>query len=155
MRRRAMIEFSCTKVVSESADVLAPAIHRVMRYGLAGATALTAHLVVLSALVELAGWQETVSSGAGFLCAVPINFWLQRTFVFRSQGACLLQFGRYALVTATTLALNIAAFAALVEWLRLHYVTAQVISTGAALAANFVLNQHVAFATKPIARGAR
>lgn len=147
-----MADLSCAGRAHDGGPRLSAIVHRLLRYGLAGAAALAVHLAVLSALVEFASCDEKVSSGIGFLCAVPVNFWLQRNFVFRSRGACLAQFGRYGIVTAATLVLNVAAFAALVDLLGVHYAAAQIVSTGIVLAVNFILNQNVAFASSSIGR---
>lgn len=151
----AVADYSCTGAADRRCDVarrLSAVVHRLLRYSLAGVAALAVHLATLSALVEFSAVDETVASGIGFLCAVPVNFWLQRNFVFRSKGAYLAQFGRYGVVTATTLLLNVAVFAALVELIGIHYAAAQIISTAIILAANFVLNQNVAFAPRPVDR---
>ena len=119
-----------------------------LRYVFAGGVAFLVHLFVLAVLVELFSINELISTSIGFLCAVPVNFQLQRTFVFGSKGKVSVEFKRYVVVTATTFFLNMFVFHVLHRVVGLYYVSAQVITTSAVLMCNFALNYLYTFSVR-------
>ncbi|MDJ0950176.1 MAG: GtrA family protein [Alphaproteobacteria bacterium] len=118
-------------------------------YGLAGATAVAAHLLVLWCLVELAGTESTLASAIGFCCAVPINYLLQHRLVFSQRSNHVRFFVRYVVVTFAALGLNVALFSTAVYVLGIHYMVAQVIATSIVFFVNFSVNRAYTFAGIP------
>ena len=123
-------------------------LKKAAKYLVAGSAALLVHLAVLAALVEYTPLSELVSTSIGFLCAVPVNFHLQRTFVFQSSGAYVTEFTKYSLVTASTFLLNAFIFAILNSVLGIQYVLAQVITTAVVLVVNFTINYAFTFSPR-------
>ena len=103
---------------------------------------------MLAALVEHTPLSELVSTSIGFLCAVPVNFQLQRSFVFQSNGRYATEFSRYAMVTGSTFLLNAFVFAVLNSIIGVQYVLAQVITTAMVLIVNFSINYFFTFAPR-------
>ena len=126
--------------MNEPSSTLESTFFRFVRYTLAGGAAVVTHLAVLSLLVQLTPINKTLASTIGFACAIPVNYLLQHRFVFRSSGAHGVRFVRYILVTLSTMTLNTLSFWVLAEVLNMHYVIAQLITTGLVFAMNFVLN---------------
>lgn len=125
-----------------------PLFLKAARYIVAGSIALLVHLAVLTALVEYLSWSELLSTSLGFLCAVPVNFHLQRTWVFKSSGRYFDEFTKYVLVTITTFLLNGLVFAVLHSQVGIQYVVAQLITTAIILIVNFCINYFFTFSAR-------
>lgn len=125
-----------------------PMLQKALRYLVAGGTALLVHLAVLTVLVEYFGWSELVSTSIGFICATPVNFHLQRTWVFKSNGNYFSEFTKYSLVTVSTFLLNGLIFSLLHSLLGVQYVVAQLITTAVVLLANFTINTLFTFSAR-------
>ena len=121
-------------------------LQRIIRYLLAGGLAFLVHLAVLAGLVEWFFVDELLATSVGFLCAVPVNFHLQRTFVFKSNGHYATEFRKYVLVTISTFLLNGLVFAILHSGVGIQYVPAQLCATVVVLAVNFTVNHFFTFA---------
>ncbi|MEM7501080.1 MAG: GtrA family protein [Pseudomonadota bacterium] len=125
-----------------------PVPQKALRYLVAGGTATLVHLAVLAVLVESFGWGELVSTSIGFLCAIPVNFHLQRTWVFKSNGPYVNEFTKYLLVTVSTFLLNGLIFALLHSQLGIQYLVAQLMTTAVVLLANFTINFFFTFSAR-------
>jgi putative flippase GtrA len=77
------------------------------RYDLAGGVALATHLIVLSVIVDLELCTKTAASAFGFACALPVNYFLLRRFVFGQIGRHGQYFSRYIAVTLFTMGLKL------------------------------------------------
>jgi putative flippase GtrA len=119
-----------------------------LRYGFAGGCALATHLIVLWGLVELLAIDRVVASAAGFLAAIPVNYWLQYRFVFNASGDHSAVAARYLATTLAGLALNTALFAAANMLLQIPYIIAQTGVTLLVFAVNFVANRHFTFSAR-------
>lgn len=78
---------------------------------LAGAAATAVDFLVVVALVESWVAGPVLATALGSLVGAFVNFGLNRAVTFRSRDARLPQAGRYALVSATSLALNAGGMA--------------------------------------------
>jgi len=119
--------------------------HRFIRYGIAGSVALAVHLAILAVLVDALAWDETIASAIGFTCAVPVNYYLQRRFVFNSATAIGRSFAIYCVVTLSMLGINTGVFWVLVTQLGLYYLAAQTVTTCAVVMLNYIANRTVTF----------
>ena len=132
----------------EKIGVSSALAQKAARYLVAGGVALLVHLAVLTALVEYTSLSELVSTSIGFLCAVPVNFHLQRTFVFRSSGAYGAEFTKYSVVTASTFLLNAFIFSVINSIIGIQYALAQMITTAVVLIVNFAINYFFTFSPR-------
>jgi len=123
-------------------------LQKIIRYLVAGGLALLVHLAVLTGLVEWLLVDELLATSVGFLCAVPVNFHLQRTFVFKSNGSYATEFRRYVLVTISTFLLNGVVFAILHSGVGIQYIPAQLCATVVILVANFIINYFFTFSLR-------
>src|SRR3546814_12383985 len=114
---------------------------------MAGGAALALHLSVLALLVDGLGQDETVASALGFMSAVPVNYYLQHRYVFKSKSNLAHGFLIYIGVTLVTLGFSTTAFWALVDFTEMHYLAAQILTTTIVVALNFILNRTVTFRT--------
>jgi putative flippase GtrA len=124
-----------------------------LRYGLAGTTAVAFLFVVLVAQVELLGVPKTLASAIAFASAIPVNYLLQRRFVFAAGGGYLASVARHLVVTGLTLGLNTLLFWLLVERLGTPYTLAQLLVIAIVVPVSFVLNRHYTFGRNRPASG--
>ena len=124
-----------------------------LRYGIAGGSALGVHLLVLWGLHHGLGVDKVLASALGFLFAIPVNYWLQHRFVFRSKSDHRIAATRYVATTMAGLALNTVLFAAATLVLAIPYLLAQVAVTVLVFIANFLVNRAFTFAARPTPDG--
>jgi putative flippase GtrA len=119
------------------------------KYFISGVIALIAHLLVLTALVELLNVRPLVATGAGFMVGVCVNYVGQHAWVFRASGRHAVLFPRFAVVTFATFAANIALFHLLHDIIGLWYVAAQLVATAVIFVVNFLINRYYTFRPRP------
>ena len=107
----------------------------------AGGIATASHYATTVALVELLRIAPLVASAVGFLVGALVKYWLSYVFTFRSDRSHSAAAPRFVLVLAAQFALNAAFFAALHEWLGLHYMVAQVITTILLIPPGYLMNR--------------
>ncbi len=115
------------------------------RYLLAGGAALLVHLLVLSVLVEIFEIDKIVASAVGFICATPVNYILQKIYVFKSTAKLISSFSIYCIITILTLILNTILFWLLLSMLSLHYTIIQVVTVFIIFNLNYYLNRNFTF----------
>ena len=119
---------------------------RFVLYLASGGTAVLVWYAVLIGLVELFDTNKTLASVIGFAVGMPVNYILQRRFVFKASGPDRLYFPRYVAVTLATMGLNALMFWSLVEVVGLNYLVGQTISTGLVVVVNYLVNRTYTFA---------
>ena len=117
----------------------------VFRYLIAGGTAFVVLMVVLIFLVEVFAMNEVLAAAIGLLCATPVNYSLQKRFVFRSQAPVGKSFVIYCVVTAATMMLNVELFYLILKYSGLHYTVSQFITTAIIVVLNYIVNRHLTF----------
>ncbi len=116
-----------------------------LRYLVTGSIALLLHLLVLYFLVENFKLDKTFASGVGFVCATLVNYFLQKTFVFKSSVNLVSSFAIYCAITVSTLILNVALFWLLSNATDMHYLFVQIVTTVVIFVLNYYLNRNVTF----------
>jgi putative flippase GtrA len=112
-----------------------------LRYAGAGAVGTALHYAVLIALVQLARTDAVAASTAGAVCGALVNYALNRRYTFASAAPHARALPRFALVAAAGVALNALVMAAVLALAGPHYLVAQVVATGAVLAAGYLANR--------------
>ena len=114
-------------------------------YVASGLAATGSHYAVMVALVQWAGWWEVAASSVGFLAGAavkyPLNYWV----VFKSSTAHGRALVRFAIGLAIGFALNGAILALLLATLDVHYLVSQVLTTGAVMLVNYLLERNWIF----------
>lgn len=113
---------------------------RFVRFTAVGGVATLIQYVVLVALVQLFNADPVRSSAAGFGVSAFANYGLNSRFTFRSTVAHRRGMLRFGIVCGAGLVLNSLVMAAAVNGLGIHYLLAQVVSTGVVLLWNFALS---------------
>ncbi len=119
--------------------------HRLARYVAVGATAVGANLALFALLVGVLGWGYLVATVVIFFLVTGGAFIFNRAWVFRHDGAVAPSLGRYYLITAISLALNLILMRLLVETVGLHYLVASLVNSLLLAAANFAAHTRITF----------
>lgn len=115
-------------------------IGRFLRFAVVGAIGTAAHYALLLALVEGAGADPVAGSVAGFLLGALVNYTMNRTLVFRSDRAHVEALPRFLAIAGMGLCWNALLMYVLVDMLGVHYLIAQVFTTGLLLGWHYVGN---------------
>jgi putative flippase GtrA len=110
------------------------------RYLLVGSLSFIADVGLLFALHGIIGIWLPLATALAFLGAFVVNFGLNRTWAFRSNGAVGRQLGRYLALVAA----NLVATVLLVSGLTaagLPYLIAKAMATGTLLAINYAISR--------------
>jgi putative flippase GtrA len=118
---------------------------QLLRYVLAGGTALATHLAVMWIAVEVFAVAKVLASAIGFLSAISVNYLLQYRFVFGSEASKMASFILYTAVTLLTMALNVVVFSLLLALSPAHYLLIQSFTTAVVFLVNFSVNRSVTF----------
>lgn len=116
-------------------------------YIAAGFVTVAGHYATTIALVELLQVAPLAASAAGFCVGATIKYLLNYFVAFRSiekHGAAL---AKFAVVLGVLFALNALFFALLHQGLGLHYMVAQVLTTGLLILPGYLMSRLWVFAT--------
>ena len=127
-------------------------LHRVLRFAAVGAVGTLAHYSLLLALVEGAGVDPVAGSVAGFVFGALVNYTMNRRLVFRSDRAHAEAMPRFFAVAGIGLLWNALLMYLLAELAGLHYLLAQVLTTGLLMLWHYAGNALWTFRHKPSAR---
>lgn len=105
---------------------------RVARYVIAGGGATALNLFLLYLGTAILGWWYLAASGISFAIANIASFLLQKFWTFgnRSIRDAPLQFISYILLSLINIGINLCLMYTFVEWLRIPYLLAQMLSAG-------------------------
>ena len=112
-----------------------------LRYAGAGAVGTALHYAVLIALVQFALLDAVLASTTGAVAGALVNYTLNHRYTFASGRAHRHALPRFALIAAAGVALNALVLAAVLAIAGPHYLVAQVVATGAVLAAGYLANR--------------
>jgi putative flippase GtrA len=118
-----------------------PIVPRFVRYASAGGVGTGVHYAVLIALVQLVDANAVSASTAGAVAGALVNYLLNHRFTFASRKAHSAALPRFAIVAAFGIVLNAIVLAAMLMLAQLPYVVAQMVATGAVLAATYLANR--------------
>ena len=111
-----------------------------LRYGLVGALATSAHWVLLVLLVEQAGVPPWLASGAGAVLGAQVAFVGNRRYTFGHAGAAWTAWWRFMGTAAAGAVIGMAIVAAGVA-LGVHYLLAQAVATLTVMLLTFAVNR--------------
>jgi putative flippase GtrA len=123
-----------------------PTLAQFLRFVAVGAIGTAAHYAVLIVGVERLGVRAVAASSAGALLGAIVNYSLNRRHTFGSERPHREALPRFMLIAALAFAMNALLMAALLSW-HLHYLAAQIVTTGVVLLFNFLANRSWTFQT--------
>ena len=107
----------------------------------AGGIATGCHYVTTIAAVELLGMRPVVASAVGFSIGALVKYCLNYFVAFRSGERHAVAVARFVVMLALLLGLNTGIFALLNEGMGLHYMVAQVLTTGLLIPPGYLLSR--------------
>ena len=111
-----------------------------VKFAVGGGIGTACHYVTLIALVEVGALPVVWSTLAGFAVGAAVNYWIARSFIFRTDRSHVVALSRFLVVAALGATLNTL----LVGWLYAsgsHYLVAQVVATVVVFVWNFAANK--------------
>tara|TARA_R110001583_G_scaffold195094_1_gene369054 strand:- start:31176 stop:31580 length:405 start_codon:yes stop_codon:yes gene_type:complete len=115
-------------------------LFRFARFAAVGLVGTIAHYALLLVLVETGGAPPLAGSVAGFLLGAVVNYAINHRFVFRSGRAHAEALPRFMTVAGVGLCWNALLMYLLAELMGLHYLLAQILTTGLLLVWHYVGN---------------
>ncbi|AYH42553.1 GtrA family protein [Azoarcus sp. DN11] len=122
---------------------------RFLRFAAVGAVGTIAHYTLLLALVEGVGVDPVAGSVAGFLLGALVNYTMNRTLVFRSDRAHVEALPRFLAIAGMGLCWNALLMYLFVDLAGVHYLLAQVVTTGILLGWHYLGNALWTFRKHP------
>lgn len=128
---------------------MAGLIPQFFRFTGVGIASAAGHYGLLVALVQAAGVAPVPASAAGALVGAWINYWLNYRFTFRSSKRHRESVLKFIVVASIGLLLNTVFMWVGVEWLGVHYLISQIVTTGLVLVWSFLGNRYWTFHDGP------
>ena len=110
-------------------------------YVVSGLAAVATHYAFAVVAVEALGWRALVATSAGFLVGAVTKYFMNYFLAFASAAPHVQAIPRFAVMLATLFAANAAIFWALHDEYGLHYMLAQVLTTGLLIPVGYVVNR--------------
>lgn len=124
---------------------MADLLRQFVRFFGVGCVSAIGHYGLLILLVQAAGVDAVPASAAGALLGAWINYSLNYRFTFRSSKRHVESVSKFAVVAAVGLLLNTLFMWIGAELLGIHYLIAQVLTTGLVMVWSFVANRFWTF----------
>jgi putative flippase GtrA len=112
-----------------------------LRFATVGGIATAIHYLILVALVQAVNMNAVWASSIGFIISAVCNYLLNYRFTFRSNVEHRRAVVKFVVVAGVGLLLNSLTMQIATEYMRLHYLLAQVLATGLVLLWNFTGNR--------------
>lgn len=110
---------------------------RVVRFGAVGLTGVAINLLIVQLLYGQLHWAAFLASAIAVEVSVVNNFFWNNRWTFAQTTISPIRFVRFNLASLGGLVITSVVFAALVQWLAVHYILADLIAIGAATSWNF------------------
>ena len=120
---------------------------KVIKYLISGCSAAVVNLSVLYVLTEFGQIWYIASSGFAFVAAFAVSFTLQKFWTFGDASVHMIkkQLVMYLVAAVINLGVNTMLMYSFVEYLHLHYLIAQIITSGLLAIGSFFVYQHLIF----------
>ena len=120
-------------------------LQQFVRFASVGCVSAIGHYGLLILLVQGFSTDAVLASSAGATLGAVINYLLNYHYTFQSRQAHASSFTKFALVAIVGLGLNTLLMWGGVDLLHLHYLLAQVVTTGLVLIWSFLGNRYWTF----------
>lgn len=120
-------------------------LHQILAFTGVGVVAAIVHYGLLIGLVELLGWKAIPATLAGYIGGGIVSYLLNRTHTYQSDRPHEEAGWRFALVAAVGFGLTYLCMSLLHGQLGMHYLLAQVLTTGIVLVWSFVAHKFWSF----------
>ncbi len=123
---------------------------QISMFAAVGVAAAIAHYGVLITLVELAHWSAVPATLAGYVAGGIVSYWLNRRHTYESDRPHEEAGWRFAVVAGVGFCLTWVCMYVLHDRLALHYLLAQVLTTGIVLVWSFGAHKFWTFGGRSI-----
>ncbi len=129
---------------------LIKAYARIIRFVISGGTGAVVNLGVLYILVHYFAWYPVYASIASFLCSFFLSFTLQKLWTYKNydNATAGTQMFTFLAIALFNLGLNTVAMYGLIEYTSIHYLFAQILTSGLIAFESFSLYKHFVFTPK-------
>jgi len=114
-------------------------------FSMVGVVGTSGHYATLILLVEAMHQNPVLASTLGFLVGAIINYILNYHYTFQSNKPHREALVKFLIVATIGACINTGLMYVLIESIRLQYIIAQLLATGAVLVWNFVANKYWTF----------
>ena len=122
---------------------------RFVTFGLVGGITTGLQYVILFLWMQAVGSWAAIGTFIGYSCSAVVSYLLNYYWTFTSDQAHRQAASRFLAVVLSGLVINASIVAVLADWLKVHYLIAQVIATAVTLATNFLSSELWAFRRRP------
>ena len=110
-------------------------------YLVSGVASVATHYAFTVFAVEVLGWRALIATSVGFMVGAVTKYFMNYFLAFKSEEPHLQAIPRFAVMLLALFAANGAIFWALHDQYKLHYVVAQVLTTGLLVPVGYVINR--------------
>lgn len=110
-------------------------------YVVSGVASVATHYAFTIAAVELVAWRPLFATSVGFLVGAVTKYLMNYFLAFESEEPHAAAIPRFGVMILSLFAANAAIFWALHEEAGLHYMVAQVITTGFLVPVGYLVNR--------------
>ena len=114
-------------------------------YIVSGVASVATHYAFTIAAVELLGWRALIATSVGFMVGAVTKYFMNYFLAFASEEPHLQAIPRFTVMLLTLFAANGAIFWALHDHYGLHYMLAQVVTTGFLIPVGYAVNRYWVF----------
>lgn len=120
-----------------------------LKSAVGGSTAAGIDFLILFLLVHYGGTYYLIATNIAFVCAVIVNFSIQKYWTFEKKDIALIhiQFFKFITISALNMGLNSLCMYLLVDTLSVHYLLSKIIISLALSVMNFLFYRHFIFKT--------
>jgi putative flippase GtrA len=110
-------------------------------YVAAGVASVATHYAFMIAAVEVMAWRELVATSVGFMIGAITKYLMNYFVAFKSEEPHGRAIPRFAVMLLTLFAANAAMFWTLHDQYNLHYIVAQILTTGFLVPVGYLINR--------------
>lgn len=131
--------------IKSDRNTIKPFLAKAFKFGLVGLGATAIHSLIVIALVQFVAWDPVLATIPAFIIAFLFSYRLNHGWTFGAIGNHRHHFCRFAIVTLTILACNLAIMYGAVDLLGLDYLIGLVVVIAVMPLVSFLLNANWAF----------
>jgi len=118
----------------------------ILRFIFVGGICTGIQYIILIVLVNWTAFSVVLASGFGFSISTLVNYFLSRSFTFRSNVPHRMAFPKFISVAVTGLLSNTVLMMLFYGLLGIYYLLSQIITTGLVMIMNYLVNRYWSFA---------
>ena len=118
---------------------------QITKFGLVGLLGTFVHYAFLIVGVDVFKQSVLLCSSIGFVLGAMVNHHFNRRFTFDSEKTYMQTFIQFMVSASGLFVLNLLFMFLLVEWAKIQYFIAQIITTGIVFLSGFIINKFIVF----------